>query len=262
MSESDDTAVLLLTENLIQIYCGYHIAVYNIRKYFSGADGRKLIHIADENDPAGLRKCAQERFHQGDIHHGTLIHNDSVAAQRLFLIEIEYRHFIRIRHLSPQQTMKCIRFSAGQFRHAFRSSSRWSAEFCFQTDGLECGKDRTDGGGFSCTGSSGQHGDLMIKSGGENDLLIFGIGNPLLFLYLLDYFGRVHTNGEPIAGHFVNPLSSIGFRFVNVGKIAAGNIANRFDNDLSVFFQTGKTLFTTVHIQRKQHGTGFTQLVF
>ena len=56
------------------------------RKHRARPNGRKLVHVADQNQSGVVGKSPQQRVHQQHIHHRGLIHDQQVAGQRVGLV--------------------------------------------------------------------------------------------------------------------------------------------------------------------------------
>ena len=96
MSIHDNQALLRLPKNLGQTDRFNRAAGNEIRKEPAGADARKLVWVAHQNQLRLLGQGQQQTVHQQHVHHGNLVHNQRVALKRLVLVAHE-NHLSRFR---------------------------------------------------------------------------------------------------------------------------------------------------------------------
>ena len=79
-------ALLRLTKNLCQPYCGKHPAAQHVTERKTGPHRRQLVRISHQNQPFPLGHRPQKTSQKQHIHHGHLVHDHRVGFQRVIFI--------------------------------------------------------------------------------------------------------------------------------------------------------------------------------
>ena len=133
----DDIRAFRLTENPVQPHAGKGLRGDDVLQHRARTHGRKLVHIAHEDQPRTDRHGGQQGMHQKDIHHRHLVDDNDVRLERIRLIAVKGHAFRRIlrRRSHLQHPVNRRRLVPGSLRHALRRAS--------------CGRRQQDGSPFS-----------------------------------------------------------------------------------------------------------------
>ena len=107
MGVQDNAAAPRLPEDPRQAYHREHAGIDDIPQHVPRAHGGKLIHVAYQNQLHSGRDRLEQGVHQDDVDHGTLVHNEHVPLQPVFLVAL-----IALRGLELQQAVDGSGFHA------------------------------------------------------------------------------------------------------------------------------------------------------
>ena len=123
----------------------------------SRTDAGQLVNVPDQDQSHGIRDGLQEVVHEQEVDHGTFVHDQHVAFQRILFISL-----VAFRRLYFQKTVDCLCFQPGGFGKAFRRPSRGSRQQDLCAGFPEGGDDTEGRGGLAGPGAAGQDKDLAL----------------------------------------------------------------------------------------------------
>ena len=111
----DDQALGRLAEHLVQVDGGHNAAGDQIPQQVSRPHRGQLVRVAHQNDLAGHLHRPQQGVHQEGVHHGHLVHNDSVTGEQVLLVPLKGKQDALGVHL--QQPVDGFGLPAGYLGH-------------------------------------------------------------------------------------------------------------------------------------------------
>ena len=217
----DDAAAGGLAENLRQAHGRHDAAADDIRKDVARSDGRKLVSVSHEDEPALRAHGAQQRAHERDVHHRALVENDGVALERVILVAPEGDILMVIAHTSLEQTVDRLRALPGQLAHALGGAPGRGGKLRVELKRVKEREDRADGRRLACAGAAGDGDDLMLAGEAQRLLLLVGKGQTELRFYARgDLVGVRHTAVFRLR-HGKQALGRVGLRLMQAREIAS-----------------------------------------
>ena len=191
MGVSYDAAVLVLAEDLRQAYGGYGAAADDSGKDVARPDGGKLIRVPHKDKARIVRHGAQQRVHQQDIHHGTLVEDHRITVQPVVLTLGENHLFPVVVELCAEKAVDRGGLPAGQLGHALGGPAGRRCEQRTDAELVKEGEDRADGGRFTGAGAAGDNEDLVVQCHLQRAPLHGGVADLLLLFESCDQALRV-----------------------------------------------------------------------
>ena len=217
----DDAAAGGLTEDLRQAHSRHDTAADDIRKDVARSDGRKLVCISHEDEPALRAHGAQQRAHERDVHHGAFVKNDGVTIKRVILVAPEGDVLVIVAHTGLEQTVDRLRALPGQLAHALGGTPSRSGKLRVELKRVKEREDRADGRRLACAGAAGDGDDLMLAGEAQRLLLLVGKGQTeLRFDARGDLVGVRHTAVFRLR-HGKQALGRVGLRLMQAREIAS-----------------------------------------
>ena len=217
----DDAAAGGLTENLRQAHGRHDAAADDIRKDVARSDGRKLVCISHEDEPALRPHGAQQRAHERDVHHGALIENDRVALERVILVAPEGDVLMVVAHAGLEQAVDRLRALPGQLAHALGGAPGRGGELRIEPERVKEREDRADGRRLACSGAAGDGDDLMLAGEAQRLLLLVGKGQTELRFDARGDLLRVRHAAVLRLRHGKQALGRVGLRLMQTREIAS-----------------------------------------
>ena len=217
----DDAAAGGLTEDLRQAHGRHDAAADDVRKDVARSNGRKLVGIAHEDEPALRAHGAQQRAHERNVNHGALVEDDGVALERVVLVAPESDVLMVVAHAGLEQAVDRLRAPAGQLAHALGGAPGRGGELRVELEHIKQRQDRADGGRLACAGAAGDGDDLMLAGEAQRLLLLVGKGQAEL---------RFNARGDLLCvrhaavlrlRHGKQALGRVGLRLVQTREIAS-----------------------------------------
>src|ERR1019366_4603066 len=146
----DDVTVRRLPEYFGEANDWHYAALDQVSEHRARSHGRKLVYVADQNQPCAVRKSPHQRVHQRHIHHRGLVHDQKTAGERVRFVSAEPPGC----GVDLQQAVDCLRFHARGLREPLRRPSGWGAQQALHALGTQDHQDRVHERGFSDAGPS------------------------------------------------------------------------------------------------------------
>ena len=179
----DYQAFLRLPENLVEPHDGQDAAVDKVAEYVAGADGRKLVGVADEHQAAAHGQRAHYAFEDVAVHHRHFVDDKRVAFQLVFLVFVEYGVVLLVpAHL--KQTVDGFCLVARKLAHALGGASRRGGKQHLFAPALQYFYYRVKRGGFACAGAAGEHQHALAERGCYRVALKVGVSYAVAFFKL------------------------------------------------------------------------------
>ncbi len=147
----------------------------------SGADGRKLVDVADENERGVGGQCREQVRHEGDVDHGGFVHDEEVALKRVAGME-----FATAVGGVFEEAVNGAGGQTGGVGQALGGAASGSAENALDALGAEDEEDRIDESGLANAGPAGDDEDAL------GDRLLQGVA----LLRGKDFSGALFAPGD------------------------------------------------------------------
>ena len=217
----DDAAAGGLAEDLRQAHGRHDAAADDIRKDVARSDGRKLVSIAHEDEPALRAHGAQQRAHERNVHHRALVENDGVTIKRVILVAPEGDVLMVVAHAGLEQTVDRLRALPGQLAHAFGGAPGRGGELRVEPERVKEREDRADGRCLARAGAAGDGDDLMLTGEAQRLLLLLGKRQTKLRFNARGDLLRVRHAAVLRLCHGKQPLGRVGLRLMQAREIAS-----------------------------------------
>ena len=183
MGVADDGGLLRLAEDLGQTHHRHDAAADQVVKEPTRPHAGQLIRVAYQHQAALVLHGPQQRRHQGDVHHGHLVHDDGLSIQRFLLVLGEGQLSLFRVVACAQQTMDGGGFGAAQLAEPFGRAAGGGCQGGFQTHGLEQAQNASQGRGLTGARPTGEQHDLHPSGQLHRLPLLFRVAHPLLLLH-------------------------------------------------------------------------------
>ena len=192
---ADDGALGGLPEDLGQAHHGDHPAADKVGEQVARPHAGQLVGVAHQDQPALRPQGGQQAVHEGDIHHGGLVHDHRVGLQRVAFIVGKHQPAGVGVVLGLQKAVDRGPLRAAQLPQPLGGPPRGGGQGGLQPQGIEQGQHSTQGGGLAGARSAGE--EHHLAGGGQLHCLalLWGIGDALLGLDAVDEFL------QPMGGH-------------------------------------------------------------
>ena len=243
MGVADDGRILRLTKDLRQRHSGNHAALEQVTQYISRTHRGQLVAVAHQNKTASGLQSSQQRRHQLQIHHAHLVHDDSIAHERIFFIFAEgdlSAEFV-VAHTEAAVDGLCL--TAAELTHPLGGAARGSQQLHRKPHPFKEGHDTANSGGLTCTGAAGQHQHTLLRGQRHGAALQGRIGHTLRRLNFIDDLACIHPVLPLLGAGAPKACGHIDLRLVHVSKIAALHIGDVAANDASLLAQVIHGLF-------------------
>jgi hypothetical protein len=134
----DDPAVRRLPEHFGEAHGRHHAALDQVTEHGARPHGRKLIHVADQNQPGAIRNRPRKGVHQRHVHHRGLIDDQKPAGKRVGLVAGEAPGC----GVDLQQSVDGLRFQARGLGEPLRRPSGRGAQQALHALGAQDHQDR------------------------------------------------------------------------------------------------------------------------
>lgn len=147
--------LLGLPEDGGQVGVGHHPGADQVVKDLARPHRGQLVRIPHQHQPAVVGQGGQQGRHQGDVHHGGLVHDDRLAFQRLVLIALKGQ-LAGLRIVARlQQSVDGAGTFAAELPQPLGGPARGGAEQGFQPQGLKEAQNAPETGGFAGARAAG-----------------------------------------------------------------------------------------------------------
>ena len=192
MGAGDDAALRGLPEHFGEAHYRHGAGCDDIRQDLAGADRRKLVDVANDQEGGPVGHRLHERLHQHDIDHGGFVDNQQVTVERVVVAALEAATL----RVDLKQPVYGLGLEAGCLGHAFGGAAGRRTQEKAGALRREDSQNRFDDGGLSDAGPAGHdqylghqcepdRGDLAFGQG-ETDVLL----NPRQGLVWIDRWPR------------------------------------------------------------------------
>ena len=217
---SDDPAALVLPEYLSELHSRNDAAADNGGEHIAGADGRKLIRIADHHKARVIRQRAQKRVDKRDIDHGAFVEYDRAAVEPVTFVLCEHDALAVLRELRPKQPVHGDGILSAELTHALGGAPCRRGQQCFQPKRVKHCDYGADGRRFARARPAGNHDELVFKRKLQRLPLEGRIFYPLPLFYSGDQRGDVHILFIFSGAHFRHMRRGVCLRLVYLRQIA------------------------------------------
>ena len=171
----DDRSLAALAKDFLQAHARHSARAQDVLEDGAGADGRKLVDIADEDDACALGHGFKEMLHEHDVHHRHLVEDDGVGVQRIVgVLFKEGRAVGGCAALRAQEAVHRLRLAPRRFRQALRRASRRRAEEHSLSLALKHGDHAAHDRRLARAGAARQDEHRVIEHGGDGFFLLRG----------------------------------------------------------------------------------------
>ncbi len=134
----DDPAVRRLPEHFGEAHDRHDAALDQVLKHRARPHGRKLVHVADQNQPGAVRNSPHEGVHQRHVHHRGFVHDQKTASERVRFVPAEPPSC----GVDLQQAVDRLRFQARGLGEPLRRPSGRGAQQALHALGTQDHQDR------------------------------------------------------------------------------------------------------------------------
>ena len=226
MGIADNGRLLCLSEHLPEGDDRNDLAADQIAEHIARPHRGKLIGIA-HHDKAGARaERRQQRPHELQIHHGHLVHDDSICLQRFFLPLLEGGGARLLVPAHAKAAMDGLGISARHLTHALGSATRGRQQQHIQSHALQHRENAADSGGLARAGTARQQQHAFLCRERHRFLLGGGIGYALLLFHLRKDAVHILSRSRRAAEQQAQLLRHIGLRLKHLIEIAGAHICH------------------------------------
>ena len=171
----DDRSLAALAKDFLQAHARHSARAQDVLEDRAGADGRKLVDIADEYDACALGHGFKEMLHEHDVHHRHLVEDDGVGVQRIVGVLLEYGRAVGLHTaLCAQQPMHRLRLAPRRFCEPLRRASRRRTEEHGEPLALKNCDHAAHDRRLARARAARQDEDRMVEHGSDSLLLLCG----------------------------------------------------------------------------------------
>lgn len=131
----NDEALFGLSKDCLQPDDRYGVRLDEVFEDGACTDAWKLVDVADENDARGIGHCNEERPHEHEIDHGSLVDNEYSRWEGIFFIAHEGAVLFALVSVF-EESMNCFGVAGGCFAQSFGGSSGRRGEEDRDIEGL------------------------------------------------------------------------------------------------------------------------------